>query len=722
MPVPTRVCPPDGVASGMAKVAPLNTPKADMPKGGITPEPTTLTDPVSEPTTVRTEDEIKENKENKGTEGTEGTEGGPGKALDEFDAFGKDKDREERDKLHLRRGSFAATFRVSNREIDIQTIGELLSAKMILSFRLLWRRSRVCTRRLVQMVILGGILEFVQREIMYNYGDGAVDDMFYVGIIHIQYTAVEMYYLVHALRCLMTLSTMWLLYNLYQYFSIDHDFKGLSRAYLADSTHWPTDLRHRFALEAVTLSLHTLPFVDVYINTSLHGDISYMINFWGPVSCFLRMYLFIRLINSEYYSGGTKVIGLWNRFEFTTAFVIRNVLHDFPVRCITFLGLMMTLSCAYLTFLAERGPFITQTRIHIQGSEFGYGDAIWMTWITMSSVGYGDLFPVTSFGRVISMVASLFGMIFIAIVTATVIDQLTLFPYETRVVDFLQQAKAAKNTKVLAAKVIQRMWRYKQACRNAGVAAGAILKFNGKEFPKKPKLKRAQTTIVVPGGRWARLIARWTSAPERTKRQAIEAVFEFCEFRKDFKSIDQRKSNHDMLQLHLRNMQAYTHYIKTFFTHPGDKTLELSREKRDDWQATFAKRWNNLAHVVTEVPQKPKWFESDYDDKNKTTMEHTVEALRHAKAEIEAQEIAEEEEEEEPTPCIVESPLGEQVLRTEQRVDSIQKELEQMKQTQEQMNCLLRMMATQMGIKTPQAPLKPLDASRKSSVASPRDL
>jgi voltage-gated potassium channel len=48
------------------------------------------------------------------------------------------------------------------------------------------------------------------------------------------------------------------------------------------------------------------------------------------------------------------------------------------------------------------------------------GDALWWAIVTMTTVGYGDMFPVTTGGRIAATVLMLLGIGFLAVITATV--------------------------------------------------------------------------------------------------------------------------------------------------------------------------------------------------------------------------------------------------------------------------------------------------------------
>jgi voltage-gated potassium channel len=49
-----------------------------------------------------------------------------------------------------------------------------------------------------------------------------------------------------------------------------------------------------------------------------------------------------------------------------------------------------------------------------------FGDGVWWAIVTLGTVGYGDIVPHTTWGRVVGSVVIVFGVTFIAFLTATV--------------------------------------------------------------------------------------------------------------------------------------------------------------------------------------------------------------------------------------------------------------------------------------------------------------
>lgn len=73
---------------------------------------------------------------------------------------------------------------------------------------------------------------------------------------------------------------------------------------------------------------------------------------------------------------------------------------------------------ALLMFVAALAVLDAE-RDHPDGNITGFGDAIWWAFATVTTVGYGDRFPVTTEGRVIAAGLMLTGIALLGVITAT---------------------------------------------------------------------------------------------------------------------------------------------------------------------------------------------------------------------------------------------------------------------------------------------------------------
>jgi voltage-gated potassium channel len=94
--------------------------------------------------------------------------------------------------------------------------------------------------------------------------------------------------------------------------------------------------------------------------------------------------------------------------SFLTQRTERAVVHRrvFPYLAVTTLALGLT--AGFIVTLVDRRDFPT------------FGTAVWWAVVTLSTVGYGDVVPHTPWGRVVGSLVIVFGVTFIAFLTATV--------------------------------------------------------------------------------------------------------------------------------------------------------------------------------------------------------------------------------------------------------------------------------------------------------------
>lgn len=122
-----------------------------------------------------------------------------------------------------------------------------------------------------------------------------------------------------------------------------------------------------------------------------------------------------------------RVMRLLKVFHFTTKF---DMLGRAIRRERRILVTVMLIAVFYV-FITALVMFNVEPRINPNTGAVTFGsffDALYWATVTLTTVGYGDVIPVTSFGRLVSMISSLFGMAIIAlpsgVITASYLDEL----------------------------------------------------------------------------------------------------------------------------------------------------------------------------------------------------------------------------------------------------------------------------------------------------------
>ena len=78
----------------------------------------------------------------------------------------------------------------------------------------------------------------------------------------------------------------------------------------------------------------------------------------------------------------------------------------------------LALSVAALTWLSSAASFVLAEGRQADGELHAFGDALWWSTTTITTVGYGDLYPVTAGGRLVAAFTMVVGISTFAVVTA----------------------------------------------------------------------------------------------------------------------------------------------------------------------------------------------------------------------------------------------------------------------------------------------------------------
>lgn len=79
--------------------------------------------------------------------------------------------------------------------------------------------------------------------------------------------------------------------------------------------------------------------------------------------------------------------------------------------------LLVILMC--LVIIEVAGIFILRAEAEATGANIlTAGDALWWTFVTIATVGYGDLYPVTASGRIIGVIVMIIGISFFTVLTS----------------------------------------------------------------------------------------------------------------------------------------------------------------------------------------------------------------------------------------------------------------------------------------------------------------
>ncbi len=92
-------------------------------------------------------------------------------------------------------------------------------------------------------------------------------------------------------------------------------------------------------------------------------------------------------------------------------------------------------------------------------------NVFWLVFVTMATVGFGDYYPVTIFGRIIIAIAALAGIFNTSLVVYTLALSSSLDDSENKAFEVIRKLKEKATVRAKAANVIKRLIKLK-ALRN----------------------------------------------------------------------------------------------------------------------------------------------------------------------------------------------------------------------------------------------------------------
>eukprot|EP00347_Sterkiella_histriomuscorum_P011736 403371299 len=218
-------------------------------------------------------------------------------------------------------------------------------------------------------------------------------------------------------------------------------------------THFVKWIKKLFSKECIfeilILIIHPFPYLEEEYTFKILNmlgtkdkmvDVKYMLSDFLFAYMFLRFYFFIRTVTnfSIYSELNSRRICSNNGFAVGTGFVLKANVQKRPGSTVLFISCISVMWLSYLLRIFEKNlnsfkhpsrykrfylnifqfqDILSESRLNC--FRF-YITAMWCVVITMTTVGYGDVFAVSPFGRVISIINALWGAFVISMLVASI--------------------------------------------------------------------------------------------------------------------------------------------------------------------------------------------------------------------------------------------------------------------------------------------------------------
>lgn len=128
-------------------------------------------------------------------------------------------------------------------------------------------------------------------------------------------------------------------------------------------------------------------------------------------------------------------------------YAIKCLFQDYPLSLIATVYSLSVIIFAFALRICERPLLLS-----------GYDDmdfeslenSIWCVWITMTTVGYGDFYPKTTFGRILTIIISIWGIFIVSMMVVVLSNFLALNMSEKRALLVLNRLEFRKKLEIKA--------------------------------------------------------------------------------------------------------------------------------------------------------------------------------------------------------------------------------------------------------------------------------
>lgn len=276
-------------------------------------------------------------------------------------------------------------------------------------------------------------------------------------------------------------------------------------------TLWTSGLWKTMIIEITIHAIFSPPGIDYFFTVNTLGyEIEYSLDDIFTIFAMFRLYTLLRLFghHSIYTQKTAETVCERNGESADSIFALKSFIQDSPFMGIGIVFISLSLFSAVVMRIFER-PSRLEDNERISSGLSELSDNLWVIFFTTTTVGYGNIFPITHMGRLTCILACIFGNMYLGMLVVAINQKMDHSDSENLAYSWIYRHYIKSSTRRHALKSIRlaatlyllsKRWKCRCLSKikpNASVSLGeAVLLFdqrflNNEQFVKKCQIYRS---------------------------------------------------------------------------------------------------------------------------------------------------------------------------------------------------------------------------------------
>eukprot|EP01061_Rhynchopus_euleeides_P016421 TRINITY_DN2769_c0_g1_i2.p1 TRINITY_DN2769_c0_g1~~TRINITY_DN2769_c0_g1_i2.p1 ORF type:complete len:742 (+),score=88.65 TRINITY_DN2769_c0_g1_i2:243-2468(+) len=259
-----------------------------------------------------------------------------------------------------------------------------------------------------------------------------------------------------------------------------------------------SSLSLKFGAEVAVHMLYPYPWLSTTSLTFYH---------FLQIGMFLRLYLLFRLLHTS--SAAFKKRFQIRRFYEEFRRMNWQVKWQLSLKILFYEhSIRMVLICVGVTlFIGSFAVFLLERKSPNPDGGYDFAqlqDCVWFTFVTFTTIGYGDMFPRTTMGRMATVVIAVFGQIILAVFGGVVTNKLAPSKQQQLIQSYLKTDTGERGYTEAAALLIQSVWRAGRDSRRRHRERSGFLSWVDSVSDSRVQHKQNKIYAAVKQFKWKR--------------------------------------------------------------------------------------------------------------------------------------------------------------------------------------------------------------------------